>query len=106
MPIFNSTATRGLSLEAGYWSADLFIQILKKAGKNLTRERFIAAGNDNFSYDGQNATADAQWPTGHTESISGLTLVLGNGTGYSVVVPFTNLKSIDNKDRAKKIAGK
>ncbi|MFL6243781.1 MAG: ABC transporter substrate-binding protein, partial [Acidimicrobiia bacterium] len=35
---------------AGYLSADMFIQMLKKTGRNLTEERFLRAANRNFKY--------------------------------------------------------
>jgi ABC-type branched-subunit amino acid transport system substrate-binding protein len=85
----DSTATKGLAMEAGYWSADLFIQILEKAGRNLSRESFIAAGNDNFTMNGQQATSNIEFPKGHTESSAGLSIVFGTGTGYTVTSPFT-----------------
>jgi branched-chain amino acid transport system substrate-binding protein len=34
----------------GYWSADVFLQMLQAAGKNLTPETFAAAMNKDFTY--------------------------------------------------------
>ena len=36
-------------IAAGYWSADLFLRMLGKTGKRLTRERFLAVAR-RFSY--------------------------------------------------------
>jgi ABC-type branched-subunit amino acid transport system substrate-binding protein len=102
----NTTAARGLAMEAGYWSADLFIQILKATGKDLTREKFIAAGNDNFKYDGQGGTANVNFPKDHTEGAAGIALVLGNGTGYDVTAPFTDLPTIPKAGYDKQLAAR
>ncbi len=99
-------APKGLPLAAGYWSADLFIQILKKAGKDLTREKFIAAGNDGFSYDGQGATTSLTFPAGHTDQAGGLAIVLGDGTGYKVISPFANAPTIETTTFQKKLKAK
>jgi branched-chain amino acid transport system substrate-binding protein len=93
----DSKVTKGLALEAGYWSADLFISILKKAGKNLSRESFIAAGNKNFKYNGQNGTTNLSFPANHIDGKSGITIVYGTGTGYTVTSPFANLPSMSKK---------
>ena len=98
--------TKGLALEAGYWSADLFVSILKKAGKDLTRESFIAAGNNNFKYDGQDATSNVQFPRDHTEGDSGLTIVLGNGTGYTVISPFSTIPAMSKATFQKQLKAK
>ncbi|MCU1458731.1 MAG: ABC-type branched-chain amino acid transport system periplasmic component-like protein [Actinomycetia bacterium] len=100
----DSKATKGLALEAGYWSADLFISILKKAGKNLTRESFIAAGNKNFKYNGHNGTTNLSFPANHIDGSSGITIVLGTGTGYTVVSPFTNLPVMSKTKFQKQLA--
>ena len=38
------------SVIAGYWSADLFLAAVKKAGKNLTAASLLKAANHNFTY--------------------------------------------------------
>jgi branched-chain amino acid transport system substrate-binding protein len=91
-------------MAAGYWSADLFLQLLKKAGKNLTRERFISAGNKKFSFNGQGGTANLQFPASHTEAAGGLALVAGNGKGYDVTAPFAALASIPKAKYRKQVA--
>jgi branched-chain amino acid transport system substrate-binding protein len=35
---------------SGYWSADVFLEILKKTGKDLTRDSFLKTANNDFSY--------------------------------------------------------
>ena len=43
-----TTLTPGVA--AGYWSADVFLRMLAKVGRRLTRERFLAVANRNFSF--------------------------------------------------------
>jgi branched-chain amino acid transport system substrate-binding protein len=103
----DAKATKGLALEAGYWSADLFLAILQKAGKNLSRESFIAAGNKNFKYNGNGGTANLNFPTNHIDSRSGIAIVYGNGTSYDVTSPFTNVSPMSKKVFQKQLkAGK
>jgi branched-chain amino acid transport system substrate-binding protein len=100
----DTKSPRSLAMAAGYWSADLFLQLLKKAGKNLTRERFISAGNKKFSFNGQGGTANLQFPASHTEAAGGLALVAGNGKGYDVTAPFAALASIPKAKYRKQVA--
>jgi ABC-type branched-subunit amino acid transport system substrate-binding protein len=97
-------AAKGLPLAAGYWSADLFISLLKAAGKDLTREKFIAAGNDNYSYDGQGGTSDLRYPRDHTEASASIGIVLGDGSGYTVTQPLTAMPRITRAALDKKVA--
>ena len=41
----DKTVVVDYQVEVGYWIADMFVQMLKKAGKDLTRESFLAAAN-------------------------------------------------------------
>ena len=38
------------SVIAGYWSADLFLAAVQKAGRNLTAASLVKAANDHFTY--------------------------------------------------------
>ncbi|MGH7750197.1 MAG: ABC transporter substrate-binding protein, partial [Candidatus Dormibacteria bacterium] len=44
-------ATISVEVLAGYYSAELFTDILKNAGKKLTAQGFAEAGNNNFTFD-------------------------------------------------------
>src|SRR5215213_1802404 len=48
-------------IAAGYWSADLFLRMLAKMGKRLTRERFLAVAR-RFSYDVPATVGRSRWP--------------------------------------------
>jgi ABC-type branched-subunit amino acid transport system substrate-binding protein len=89
----DSKVAHSLPVEAGYVSADLFIQILKKVGKDLTRERFVQVANDNFKYDAQGLSSDVTFPEDHTEGNAGISIVLGNGTSYDVIAPLQELSA-------------
>ncbi len=47
---------------AGYWSADLFLAVLAKVGKHLTRARFLAVANGDFSYQVAGTVGPSTWP--------------------------------------------
>ena len=92
------SATKSLPLAAGYWSADLFISLLKHAGKDLTREKFLAAANAGFKYDGQGGTSNLEFPADHTEVASAIAFVEGNGKNYTVTVPFAPTPMVPKRE--------
>jgi ABC-type branched-subunit amino acid transport system substrate-binding protein len=49
----------------GYWSAEVFLKMLEKAGRDLTRESFFKAA-ENFSYD-NGGFGRVRFPSGKTE---------------------------------------
>src|SRR5918994_3468470 len=51
---------------AGYLSADMFVAMLKKTGRNLTAERFFRAANRNFKFGVQDVLGTITFPRGHT----------------------------------------
>ena len=79
----------GLAAGAGYWIADFFIQALKKAGPNLTREAFYNAINGGFTYDNGGGILPVQWPLAHTFIQVGSGYVQDEGDHYSVPVHLT-----------------
>jgi len=82
---------------AGYWTADFFIQALKKAGPNLTREALYNAINSGFTYDyNGGGGAPVQWPLAHHMIQVGLGFVQANGTGFTVLVPLATVPLIPN----------
>jgi branched-chain amino acid transport system substrate-binding protein len=78
----------------GYLSADMFVQMLKKTGKNLTAERFATAANKNFRYDAKDLSGSITFPAGHTRGGTCGTLVESDGTNYTIKVPFDCYKRV------------
>ncbi|MFD0691342.1 ABC transporter substrate-binding protein [Actinomadura fibrosa] len=75
----------------GYWSADVFLKMLEKAGKDLTRDSFLKAAGT-FSYENK-GFGRIQFPAGKTESNGcGALVRLENGT-FKVA---QHLKCYDN----------
>lgn len=62
-------AKMSLALIAGYYSADMFVAGLAKAGKDLTVESFLAALNDGFTYSVPDVLGESSWPRNHTEPV-------------------------------------
>jgi ABC-type branched-subunit amino acid transport system substrate-binding protein len=81
---------------AGYWSADLFIAALQRAGPNLTRESLIAALNGGFHYEVAGGTPPIEFPQGHSQGSPCAAYVQGNGTGFDVKIPLTCAPVIPN----------
>jgi ABC-type branched-subunit amino acid transport system substrate-binding protein len=50
----------------GYWAADIFLDMLTKTGKDLTREKFLATGNGSYLYENA-GFGRIQYPRDHTE---------------------------------------
>jgi hypothetical protein len=76
-------------LAAGYWSAEFFIQVLKKAGEDLTRESFLEVANDGFVFRVPDTIARTKWPKAHSQGSACGTLVEAEGEEYVIAVPFT-----------------
>lgn len=81
------SAQLSFQILAGYYAAELFVDILRKAGRHLTAERFAAAGNDNLTFDARGGVCPVTFPLGHAEGMVGGGLVQLVGTSYRVVVP-------------------
>jgi branched-chain amino acid transport system substrate-binding protein len=79
---------------AGYLSADMFIEMLKKTGRNLTQERFVRAANRNFKYDPKDVAGPIRFPAGHATGHACGTLVESDGTSYTIKVPFDCYKRV------------
>jgi ABC-type branched-subunit amino acid transport system substrate-binding protein len=77
------------SVIAGYWSADLFLAAVQKAGKNLTRASLVKAANANFTYKVANTVGPTSFPAAHSRPTPCGALVASNGTAYAVKVPYT-----------------
>jgi ABC-type branched-subunit amino acid transport system substrate-binding protein len=82
-PNFSTSQTSA----AGYWTADFFIQALKKVGPDLSREALYNAINGGFTYDYNGGGGiPVQWPVGHSYIQVGTGYVQANGTGFTVLV--------------------
>jgi branched-chain amino acid transport system substrate-binding protein len=79
---------------AGYLSADMFVQMLKKTGKNLTETRFLRAANRNFKYELKDVVGSITFPAGHERGGTCGTLVESDGTNYTIRVPFDCYKRV------------
>ena len=77
------------SVLAGYWSADLFLAALQKAGKHLTAASFEKAANTKFTYQVANTVGPTTFPAAHALPTPCGALVSSNGTAYAVKVPYT-----------------
>jgi ABC-type branched-subunit amino acid transport system substrate-binding protein len=75
----------------GYWSADIFLKIAEKAGKNLTRDSFLQAANG-FSYENAGFGKIA-YPKDQAEPNGCGALVKLEGDTFNVV---QHLKCFDN----------
>jgi ABC-type branched-subunit amino acid transport system substrate-binding protein len=81
---------------AGYWSADEFVKILKKVGKNLTPEAFAKVASK-FTYVIPGIIGPTKWPKAFTQGAPCGTLVQSNGTEYEIVVPYGCYHNINYK---------
>lgn len=74
---------------AGYWSADLFLAALQKAGKNVTAARLVKAANTKFTYEVPNTVGPTTFPAAHAVPTPCGALVTSDGTAYSVKAPYS-----------------
>jgi ABC-type branched-subunit amino acid transport system substrate-binding protein len=74
---------------AGYFSADMFLAAVQKAGKKLTAARLLAAANHNFTYSLPKTVGPTKFPGAHTQPTPCASLVFSNGTAFSVNVPYS-----------------
>jgi hypothetical protein len=72
---------------AGYYSADMFVQILKKVGPDLTPERFQQVAST-FTYSIPGAVGPTYYPAGFQTGPPCGEMVTSNGATWSVSVPF------------------
>ena len=90
----NVQITQGML--SAYFSADSFVAVLKKVGKNLTPEA-MAAAMKNFTYQIPTVIGPTKYPVSQTEGMPCGTLVESDGTKYSVVVPYTCYQDFNYK---------
>jgi ABC-type branched-subunit amino acid transport system substrate-binding protein len=73
---------------AGYFSADMFLAAVKKAGTNLSVDTLLKAANDRFTYSVPATVGPTRFPASHTQPTPCGSLVASNGTAYNVTVPY------------------
>ena len=76
------------AVAAGYWSADLFIAAVKRAGTNLTATRLIKIANKAFTYQVPNTVGPTTFPAAHNAPTPCGSLVHSDGSAFSVMVPY------------------
>jgi hypothetical protein len=86
---FKSDAVLSQAVAAGYFSADLFISILEKVGKDLTRENFMKVANGGFTWEMKDVTGPVQFPNFHQNGSPCGAVAVSDGTTHSVAVPYT-----------------
>jgi len=92
----NPTVALSQTAAAGYWSADLFVALLQKVGRNLSRESLVAAANSGFHYGVDGGTPPVDYPAYHSIIAPCAAFVEGNGTGFDVKVPLSCADVIPN----------
>jgi branched-chain amino acid transport system substrate-binding protein len=78
----------------GYYSADIFLHNLAKAGKNLSRSGFLAAANDGSTYSVPGGIGPISFPNNHQNSVPCGSLVQIDSGKYKESVPLTCFKNV------------
>jgi ABC-type branched-subunit amino acid transport system substrate-binding protein len=73
---------------AGYFAADMFVDVLKKVGADLTPQRFQQVAST-FTYSIPTVVGPTVFPAGFLTSPSCSEIVGSDGTKWSVAVPYT-----------------
>ncbi len=89
-------AQLSLPVLASYFSAEMFVQILRKVGRRLTPQRFAQAANSGFTFSADGGTCPVSFPAGHTEGSVGGGLVQLQGSQYQVLLPLLCRPMTDN----------
>jgi hypothetical protein len=72
-----------------YYSADFFLEVLRKVGRGLTAKRFLAVANGGtFTYEVPATIGRSTWPAMHTGAIPCGALVQSDGTRYFLAEPY------------------
>ncbi|MFD9947102.1 ABC transporter substrate-binding protein [Nonomuraea sp. NPDC059023] len=79
-------------LAIGYWSADIFLDMAGKAGKDLTRQKVLDVGNGSYSYENA-GFGRVQYPKDHAEPNGCGALVKLESGAFQVA---KNMKCFDN----------
>jgi hypothetical protein len=84
----------GQTALAGYFAADMFIAVTKKAGKTLTPDTWAKALSK-FTYQIKGVVGPTKYPQSLTQGAPCGTLVTSNGTAYQISVPYGCYKNIN-----------
>lgn len=90
------TAQLSIQVLAGYYAAEMFVDILRKAGKHLTAESFQAAGDNNFAFNARGGVCTVTFPLAHSQGMVGGGLVKVVDGKYQVVSNLTCLPMTAN----------
>jgi ABC-type branched-subunit amino acid transport system substrate-binding protein len=93
----NSGITQGNTI--GYWSADLFVQMLKAVGPNLNPDNFTSVVNSNFKTNppATGGLGPLSFPDGHSHPAPCAAFVKVQGTQFVVTQPFKCYQNIPAK---------
>ena len=81
---------------SAYFSADAFVAVLKKVGKNLTPES-MAKAMASFTYQIPGVVGPTKYPASKTQGAPCGTLVFSDGTNWSVQVPYACYQNFNYK---------
>ncbi len=85
------------SFAQGYFSASMFVNMLRKAGRDLTYKTFYnVANNSGYCYDDDGATGQVCYPGGHTESTGCWALLQIKNAAFVPTMPITCGNGIGN----------
>jgi hypothetical protein len=76
-------------IATGYYSADLFLHYLQKAGHTLSRQALLDAANDGSSYEITGGLGKLSFPANHQNSVACGSLVQVQGQKYVEKVPLS-----------------
>ena len=82
------------ALLSGYLSADIFVKILKKAGKDLTAGEVPEGRRTSSSTRTRTSSGVAKFPKAFEHGTGCGTLVESDGTAYNIKVPFKCYKEV------------
>jgi ABC-type branched-subunit amino acid transport system substrate-binding protein len=77
------------SVIAGYFSADLFLAAVAKAGRKLTVGRLLHVANHDFTYSVPNTVGPTTFPAAHTRPTPCGSLVFSDGSAFRVAAPYS-----------------
>jgi ABC-type branched-subunit amino acid transport system substrate-binding protein len=86
---FDPKASLGQPTLIGYYSAELFIAALKKAGPNATSQSMTKALNSGFTFGVPGGIGTTTYPQDHHAVSTCLSVVTSDGKAYKVAVPLT-----------------
>jgi len=89
-------ASLGQATQIGYYSAEMFIAALKKAGPDATSQSTIKALNSGFTFGVPGGIGTTTYPQDHHAVSTCLSVVTSNGRAYKVAVPLTCPAEIPN----------